>query len=836
MAKRQPAEDAAGLTIHLLDMGGEKFGDSIFCRRAGRTILIDGGHQGDWKGRNGFASIPDQLAAILQSQPPFSIDLLVVTHCHTDHIGCLPKLVEDHVLDVKQALVADEMLGFGHVNDPGGAIPPDSSVSRLTAVLREEDRSDLPDAELAAFIDEAVTLEQRYTKMLGLLKTAGVPIVRYGRDSHAAIETAFADFGFQVLGPTRAHLKICADSLAVISDEATLWVQQHGGDTDSSSIAAAYRAILRQSDSVSAFAVDQPGKGAALNDQSIVIKLKVGSATALLPGDMQFVAPEISQLATPMRTLRDKVTAAGPYSFIKTAHHTSYNGLDAALLAAWSATRHFAHSGGINDATHPDPGVLQLLKDNSAHLQYARTDRNGLITVTFSGAVATMTKSRGQLDDFTPNGDTGAGPAPLSPACGGQPLVTARRLGGSTEVSGRAVIAPDVSSITMTFDVRRDGRTGTSSIGQPDPRGEAGSATPRRLGGGRQLPNLLFVTYRPRLANNVGAEEAAARLQLIVDAGKKLLEVRNPNSPYAEIREELARGYEGVVIVGGYDVLPAQRLDVLPPSLRQQLGQNTADLDNFIVWNDEAYADRDGDMQPEVPVSRIPDAKSPNLLLAALTAGGDSAAAARFGLRNAMRPFAVAPFNAIAGQAPILVSEPANPETVGTGNATGAAVYFMLHGSDIDATRYWGENETGLIDGVNLTNIPRALAGVVFTGCCYGALTVMTTAARSVPGQPIGVRTPGSSIALSYLHGGARAYVGCTGTHYSPSSRPYNYFGGPMHTAFLTRLSAGIPPARALFESKLEYLQHLPHGQSSATGQGIELKILKQFTCLGLGW
>ena len=843
MAKRAFAEDAAGLTIHLLDMGGEKFGDSIVCRRGGRTILIDGGHQGDWKGKNGFKSIPDQLASILQTQPPFPIDLVVVTHCHTDHIGCLPKLVEDSILDVKKALVADEKLGFGRINEPGGAIPPDSAVSRLTAVLREEDRSDLPDTELAAFIDEAVTLEQRYTKMLGLLKTSGVPIVRYGRDSHAAIETAFADFGFQILGPTKAQLKVCADSLAVISDAAAAWVQQQGGDTDAAGIAAAYRAIVQQSDAVAAFAVDQPGKGAALNDQSIVIKLKVGAATALLPGDMQFVAPEVGGLNDHMRTLRDKVTAAAPYSFIKTAHHTSFNGLNAQLLAAWGATRKFAHSGGINDATHPDPGVLQLLKDNSAHLQYARTDRNGLIKVTFSGANATMTKSRGQFDDFTPNGDTGGLPpgGALPSVAIGQPVMTTRSLGSVTEVAGKAVIGPEVSTITMTFDVRRGGPAG-AAIGQPDPRRRVSApaapaaALSRRLGGGRQLPNLLFVTYRPRLENNVGTQEAAERLQLIADAGRKLLEIRNPNSPLPEVRAELARGYEGVVIVGGYDVLPAQRLDVLPASLRQQLGQNTSDLDNFIVWNDEAYGDRDGDMQPEVPVSRIPDAKSSHLLLAALSAGGDLPAPVRFGLRNSMRPFATAPFNLIAGPAPLLVSEPANPGSVGAGNATGTAVYFMLHGSDIDATRYWGEDQTGLIDGVNITNIPRAIAGVVFTGCCYGALTVMTIAAHAVPGQPLGIRTPGTSIALSYLHGGARAYVGCTGTHYSPSTRPYNYFGGPMHTAFLTRLMRGAAPAQALFDSKLEYLQHMPHGQTSANGQGIEFKILKQFTCLGLGW
>ena len=98
------------------------------------------------------------------------------------------------------------------------------------------------------------------------------------------------------------------------------------------------------------------------------------------------------------------------------------------------------------------------------------------------------------------------------------------------------------------------------------------------------------------------------------------------------------------------------------------------------------------------------------------------------------------------------------------------------------------------------------------------------------------MRTPGTSIALSYLHAGASAFVGCTGTHYSPTVPPYQYFGGPMHLAFWSRVKTGMAPARALFDAKLEYLQNMPHGQSSAVAQAIEFKTLKQFTCLGLGW
>jgi beta-lactamase superfamily II metal-dependent hydrolase len=849
MANPTLVADADSLTIWLLDMGTEQYGDCIVCRRGDRTILIDGGHPGDFEDRNGFKSIPNQLAAILNKQPPFDIDLLIVTHCHRDHIGCLPALVENGVLNIARALVADETFGFGHIDDAG---PRDASdaVAQLAAALREEDHSNLPGAELDEFLADAATLEEKYNGMLARLKQAGTPIVRYGRNSHASIETAFKDFGLKILGPTKNHLEICSRAIAGFTDLAADLIRKRPGDIDAGDIADLYRSAVSQSDASAALASDKAGKGAALNDQSIVLKLTVNGQTALLGGDMQFAKPEISGLNAAMTTLRKKVKAAAPYTFIKTLHHTSYNGLDDSLLDDWAATHAFAHSGGINDATHPDEGALQKLELRKAHLQYARTDRNGLIKVSFTAAGARMKPSRGTLDDFTPNGDVIGQPeepreASAAAAEGGLERSLASS-GGLTEVSGSARVGPEVSRVTMTFDLDRGSSATRTETRLTDPRRPpargrsstpvpSSAAAPGRLASGRALPQLLFVTYRPRLENNVGSAEAAAALKLITGAGQQLLEVRNQNSPYGEIRRALSRGYEGVVIVGGYDVLPAQRLDVLPPSLRNQLGSTTSDADNFIVWNDEVYGDRDGDALPDLPMSRIPDAKSPKLLVAALTAAA-AGTATRFGVRNAARPFAYGPYGLVAGTAPIVVSEPKGPSDIGSGNANGAWVYIMLHGSDVDATRFWGEDQEGTIEAMNITNIPRASSGVVFAGCCWGALSVQATASHAGSGAPLGVRTPGTSIALSYLHAGARAFVGCTGTHYSPTIAPYRYFGGPMHSAFWNRIKAGSAPARALFDAKLEYLQNMPHGQTSAVAQAIEFKILKQFTCLGLGW
>src|SRR5262245_10800722 len=107
---RRGGRENGSLKIHLLDMGRERYGDCVLAEIGGRSIMIDGGHPGDWQARHGFPSIPDQLEEILGHAAPFRINLLVVTHCHTDHIGCLPTLVENGLLKVQWALVADEKL------------------------------------------------------------------------------------------------------------------------------------------------------------------------------------------------------------------------------------------------------------------------------------------------------------------------------------------------------------------------------------------------------------------------------------------------------------------------------------------------------------------------------------------------------------------------------------------------------------------------------------------------------------------------------------------------------------------------------------------------------
>ncbi|MGO9577893.1 MAG: MBL fold metallo-hydrolase [Desulfobaccales bacterium] len=841
MPKPTPVAAAGNLLVYLLDMGSEKFGDCIVARLGESTILIDGGHPGDWQGGRGMKSIPDQLGDILKSSPPFPIDLLVVTHCHSDHIGCLPELVERGIIDVKCALLPDEKLGFGRSDDYVMDSAP-SAADRIAALLREEDRGELSDGELAEFIADAVNLETAYNNMIDKL---GTKVVRFGRDDHSPVEDAFQAFGLKVLGPTLEQFLCCAQAIAGFHSDSAHYAADIADMADPRSLTGLYRRILADSDSLGAGAVDRPGKGAAINDQSIVLKLSAGGGSILLTGDMQFAKPEVSCVIPLMPALRGTVRAAGPYIFVKLPHHGSYNGFNDSIMQDWKDTAAYGISGGQNDTGHPDPGVLQLLEQNTSSIKWARTDHNGMITDRTSDGTTNLEIEKGQLNDPVPNSDVAGEMQPLEQPAYAPAAAVPRSTGGVVVTSEQGELRltevrwkPTGVSLDYVLPiggpVRKDPAVRVRDMQEAPP-----PSTPAvRLGGGRNLPPLLFITYQNRLMNNLGTREATAALDLIRKAGQTVYDVKNPDNPYAEVREQLSRGkYQGVVLVGGYDVVPPQRLDALPPSIRNGVGRQTSDADNFIVWCDDIYGDLQGNGLPDLPVSRIPDAKSPKLVMAALGAVPPSPGKARFGIRNVKRPFANGPFDLLPGAAQLLVSQETVPANVGQNGAAGDFVYCMLHGSDMDASRFWGETANGgMLEALNVTNVPNHLSGVVFTGCCWGALTVQTMACNAMPGVQLGIRTTGMSIALSYLHAGVSAFVGCTGTHYSPCVADYNYFGGPMHTAFWKHCTQGETPAQALFNAKLDYIQGMPHGQTGLNEQAIEFKILKEYTCLGLGW
>lgn len=862
------------MKVTLLDMGDEKYGDCIVVEHKNVRILVDGGHIRDFEQRGETPSIPDQLAEVLGAQPPFNFDLLVVTHCHGDHIGCLPTLVANGTVTAGTALVAHEDLGFP-APDGGADAEVDDVVARVVAALREEPRTDFKsDAELDRFISDAVKLEPSYRAMLKQLERQGTTLIRFAgiddEDTAADLDRLtrkFAAVGLTIVGPTQDHILRCTDAIAKFTKAAQTAVRRRRGRDAAADAVTLYKQLSGMArgaradadDDLAAF-VDRPGKGAALNDQSIVLKLGKNRDTVLLTGDMQLAAPEISGLPDSMRKLLQDIQAGGPYAFVKLPHHGSYNGFDDAVASALAGTKLYAVTTGRGDPEHPNPDALATLKAHHGDAEFVRTDRNGLIAIELRNGRPEATITRGRSNDFTPNRDDSVVPAAATKPPGRPPLEVVRaETGGVVEVTAR--IPHTATRVTITVDIEPRPTAIAAGGGAPGPRREPVAATggsaatpppeepepppedgPRRLAGGRALPRLLFVTRLAQLRENIGEQEAAKAERIIRDAGQQILDIRDHDDPFPEVRRALAGGdAEGVVLLGGLDVVRSIRYDTLPPPLRTMVRDN-GDPDDFIVWSDQAFGDKDGDLLGELPVSRIPDGRSPRLVLNALCLCNTPPAAARFGLHNVARPFAARIFADIAGPEPILVSEPMVARTVANADIDASAIYIMLHGSDSDSTRFWGEHQRGgTLEAMNVGNIPDPCGGIVFAGCCWGALSVRTPAVRYRPDEPVQVLTPAQSIALSFLAKGARAFVGCTGAHYSPvDDRPnasLDHFGAPMHRRFWHHVLVGnAPPARALFQAKMDYIKDMPHGRTTAEEQAIEYKILRQFTCLGLGW
>ncbi|HEY7783333.1 MAG TPA: MBL fold metallo-hydrolase [Pyrinomonadaceae bacterium] len=841
MTPLNEAADANDQTrIHLLDVGPDEYGDAILCQFGDRSVLIDGSHPGDHQPREGHPSIPQQLATLLEQQEPITVDLLIITHAHQDHIGCVPKLVADERLNATWALVIDPGLGWGRApgEDRDSAFAEDPRVLTLAAALREEPRIKLTGEALDQFLADALTLEDRYNQMLATLDQRGTRIIRFGRQSTQALGQEFADIGLKIIGPSQEHVLNAAEIINNLSHDSLERAADIFRQDNSLDVASAYKRIVTPDfDSI-----DVVRPGPAVNLQSIITRFEFKGKKYLFAGDFQFSKPEVNSvpLANSVRRLRRKVSQEAPFAFYKISHHASHNAFSEEIYDELNGTPLFGTCAGQSSTHHPSRDVLNTLREHRTEIKWLRTDRNGLVTLTFGPGEPQIKKAKGRVNDFQPNDVDIPVPVPEpipkkpapSPAQGQTPkIVVSSARGEVVEVTAK--IPHTTTRVTITVDV--------SPRGDQQVSGTGAATDAVRIGGGRALPELLFVTSRDALVEHIGQLETATLIDSFHAQNMTLFDSLPANATRSSetaplVREQLEAhpNARGVVIVGGYNVVPSQILDSLPSGLRQSLPPND-DPDRFIVWSDEIYGDLDGDGLPEIPVSRIPDGRSASLVYRALQSSGPGNSR-RAGVRNVARPFARQIFNELPGDGPLLVSKMAvfnqNPAI----DLAADQVYLMLHGDFVDASRFWGEGTPNNLEAINLSNLPDEFKGVVFTGCCWGALTVDTPAGRVVPGRSIGLKTAESSIALGFLARGASAFIGCTGAHYSPTEEPFNYFGGPMHRAFWSAYNAGKPPAQALFDAKIDYIRGMPHGRTGVLQTAIEYKILRQYTCLGLGW
>ncbi len=390
------------MEIHLLDVGTREYGDSIIVHNDEKRILIDGAHKGN------SALLKKQMKAIFNEDGPYHFDLLVVTHLHDDHIGCLPELVKNGEITAAKCLLMDP----GYRWKPGAndsALPNDA----LVDALLEEDHSFLSDSELEDFIDGAGKLSDRYAEMVAKLKTDADQVMLFkGVDAHdyKPLETEFSSLGLKILGPTKKHLQITKDTLLGLVDTLTDLVQSSSFVDSATNDMDRYRKLYGGGITDSAFAMDAVKNKGSINNESIVLTFKskgANSWSAFLAGDMQFAVPEVEGLDDEMKKLLDKIDEK-TYDFIKTSHHTSYNGLSEEMLDSWieKGTELYGHSGGLYDAHHPEPGVLDALRDREDKITFVRTDRNGLIKVANDeNGTLSLWISKGEVNTFTKNKD-----------------------------------------------------------------------------------------------------------------------------------------------------------------------------------------------------------------------------------------------------------------------------------------------------------------------------------------------------------------------------------------------------------------------------------------------
>jgi len=836
--------------VHLLDVGLEKYGDCVLIEFGPTRVLIDGAHTGDHDGSAGHDSIPDQIGQLLQTEPPFTVDLLVVSHGHEDHIGCLPRLVADGVLRAKSALVTDPGMAWGRaVDSPPLDAGADERIRRVLAGLREEPRlEELDGRSIEAFLADAISQERQYTKMLEKLEEGSARVVRYIGPDDPELKALIKQLqklnppvSLKVLGPSESQLLACADRLANATRDA-LDAATNLLRTDAAlDVKQMYlRLATGESD-----AIDASRLGNLVNLQSLVTQFEYQGRKLLFAGDMQFAKPGVNdeKIAQGLAELKQAIAHEAPYDFVKISHHGADNAFDETFLEALGPTKLYGICAGEKSTKHPHRTVLRLLDSQEPAVRWARTDRNLKTTITFLKDRVRVKPEVEPLNDARPNAAdeaataAHAGVAPLAPRAVEAPMPAP--FPAALPASDRFVevlvkVPNERTRVTMSLEIEPDA-VPSRGVSRELP------FAPIDIGGGRVLPKLFVVTSRAALAENIGERETKEVLAALSGKDFPVMDDLPRAVAVAEaaaaVQKRLAKesGIEGVLLLGGYDVVPSLRLDSLSPDLRQRIGSND-DPDDFVVWSDEIYASVDGDTVADLPISRIPDGRSAGMVRSALKATNRIRGTGRCGVRNVKREFADRVFRILPGSASLHRSAPAAYDQLPPLTLDRDLVYLMLHGDDRDSTRFWGEETDGGREAVNLANLPAESGPVIFTGCCWGALTVDPPAVRARHEDRVSVKTPEFSIALSFLARGAAAFVGCTGAHYSPIESPFDYYGAPMHEAFWKAYLAGSPPAKALFEAKRSYAVKMPHGLTSPLSQAIESKILRQFTCLGLGF
>jgi competence protein ComEC len=120
------------------------------------------------------------------------------------------------------------------------------------------------------------------------------------------------------------------------------------------------------------------------NDDSIVLELRYGDVSIVLPGDISTAIEE---------ALAPKLSDA-PIRVLKAAHHGSASSSSGAWLDAARAAAVVFSCGRGNRYGHPHPSVLERVRSRGS--QVFRTDEDGAVTVTTDGEALTISGFTGR--------------------------------------------------------------------------------------------------------------------------------------------------------------------------------------------------------------------------------------------------------------------------------------------------------------------------------------------------------------------------------------------------------------------------------------------------------
>jgi hypothetical protein len=382
--------------------------------------------------------------------------------------------------------------------------------------------------------------------------------------------------------------------------------------------------------------------------------------------------------------------------------------------------------------------------------------------------------------------------------------------------------------------------------------------TPQLGGGGRTMPQLLFVTHPQRLSDCIGIQEYSAILSIVTRAKMPLCLLPNGMSDAvsctAYVQSVLGQcnkeqQISGVVILGGHFVVPSALKGTLDSHFRKEVeryaqGNNKAPdpNDNFIVWSDDGYGTLDGssglDFSPlNLPVSRIPSGNSYELMQRALTAHTKQNNINSVCLYSAdfFHPRQIFLDSVPNSDSKYLwiYDDPQNCPHL-PAQLSEQCGYIVLHGSPLSGSSLTGTNNTYL----DIQQVKNSQLKVIQASSCWGAVLVNDTAyAASINQSLFTPRTPNDSVAFQFLYQGALAFVGCTAENYASTDKVFwNCLSAPLDVFFWKSLGQNMSPAQALLNAKRLYALRIQCGNKDILATAQEIKIMHSYTCLGLGW